>query len=202
MLLDSFFKFFPSICILVVFHFLSLYFKCKIDTKAIKQSSNFSIAYSIAPKVYCHLFLFDIYNLNIQNSYDYWSNNESVLFSQLFNHIFLSIYFVFLSINFVCIEKNIWSYIPTRNKTWTNTVFIVLFIHLMYLFVKLYTMNNIKYYFNSIPIIYWIVTIIWPIILIIFNEFYKMFEIKEILRQYKKIRLDFDTKLGMNSPFV
>jgi hypothetical protein len=39
-------------------------------------------------------------------------------FFKIINFIIL----VFLSFNYVCIEKNIWSYLPTRNKTWTKTV--------------------------------------------------------------------------------
>ena len=30
---------------------------------------------------------------NQSNTYNYWSNRESVQFSQLFNHFFISIYF-------------------------------------------------------------------------------------------------------------
>jgi hypothetical protein len=89
------FKFFPSICVLVVFHFMSLYFKCKIDTET-KMNNNNNNTVNNQSKNYCHLFIFDIFKLkqiNNLTSYDYWENNESVLFSQLFNHIFLSIYF-------------------------------------------------------------------------------------------------------------
>lgn len=91
------FKFFPSICVLVVFHFMSLYFKCKIDTETkMNNNNNSNNTVNNQSKNYCHLFIFDIFKLkqiNNLTSYDYWENNESVLFSQLFNHIFLSIYF-------------------------------------------------------------------------------------------------------------
>ena len=90
-----------------MFHFMSLYFKCKIDNNnntenqmVINNNNNQSTIINNnneSTKAYCHLFIFDISKLKQQmnnlTSYDYWENNESVLFSQLFNHIFLSIYF-------------------------------------------------------------------------------------------------------------
>jgi hypothetical protein len=109
-------------------------------------------------KVKCHLFVFDFYELQSDNNstyrnstmraYNYWSNGESIQFSQIFNHFFLSIYFgkkkeviqysnlmiffvhlftilVFISLNYVCIEKNIWSYLPFRNRTWTKTIILL-----------------------------------------------------------------------------
>lgn len=39
-------------------------------------------------------------------------------------------------------------------------------------------MNTVKTYFKAIPIEFWILTILWPILLIMFNEMYKIFEIK------------------------
>ena len=102
-------KFLPSICVLVVFHFLSLYFKCKEENNfkmALESSiANNSTVTTTATqhhftnatetKYKCHLFAFDLFSLKLNSatSYNYWSNNQSVQFSQLFNHFFLSIYF-------------------------------------------------------------------------------------------------------------
>lgn len=41
----------------------------------------------------------------------------------------------------------------------------------------------------------------WPIIVIIINLFVKRAEIKATIRQQRRARFDFNTKLGMNSPF-
>lgn len=62
-----FIKFFPSLCILVVFHFLSLYFKCKREhvSNKFEQNSLFmdtleSTANSTKANHQCHLFAFDL----------------------------------------------------------------------------------------------------------------------------------------------
>lgn len=129
-------KFFPSICVLVVFHFLSLFYKCKeensfnkIRQDNLSNSTNLNMFSNSTLEIRykCHLFAFDLFDLKLNSTktYNYWSNNESVQFSQLFNHFFFSIYFVFISSNYVCIEKSFISYVPFRNTTWTKCVITV-----------------------------------------------------------------------------
>ena len=121
-----------------------------------------------------------IFSKNHRHSFTSWSSYDTLLFSQIFNHFFLSIYFVFISLNYVCIEKSLWLYIPFKNKTWTKTIITVLLFHLLYLFTRLYTLTieRTLYYCKTISIEYWTITILWPFLLIILNEFFKYFEIK------------------------
>ena len=51
-------------------------------------------------------------------------------------------------------------------------------LHITYLLIKLFIMKKSYIYLKAIPIEFWILTILWPILLIIFNEIYKVFEIK------------------------
>ncbi|RWS16658.1 uncharacterized protein B4U79_14915 [Dinothrombium tinctorium] len=52
-----------------------------------------------------------------------------------------------------------------------------------------------------IPVYVLIVGLLWPILLLIINSLIKRHEIKVYKRQQRRARLDFGTKLGMNSPF-
>lgn len=115
-----------------------------------------------------------------ENRSGYWASYDNLLFSQLFNHFFLSIYFAFISLNYVCIEKSVWVYVPFKNKIWTRTIVIVVLLHMIYLIISLYMIDidRALAYCSSIPFEYWAITLVWPVILIVLNEFYKLFEIK------------------------
>jgi hypothetical protein len=118
--------------ILIIFHFLSLYFKCKNENELYSAYSEETSDIGQQPRLIktnsnnftlnhykCHLFAFDLLvdnfialslilafktclivlilrlhmKQNGSNTYNYWSKSESVQFSQLFNHFFLTIYF-------------------------------------------------------------------------------------------------------------
>ncbi len=179
-------KFFPSICILVIFHFLSLYSICKHDVQPIgipvnttEMSANRTNTTATRE---CSLFAIDlVFSADKQDRlFNYESSYESLLFTQIFTHFLISIYFVFLSINYVNVEKSLWAYVPFRNRTWTRTVATVLLFHLVYLFVRMYTLDfkQALRYWRFIPAEYWIVTAVWPFFLVVSNELFKFFEIK------------------------
>jgi len=56
----------------------------------------------------------------------------------------------------------------------------VLLFHLVYLFVRMYTLDfkQALRYWRFIPAEYWIVTAVWPFFLVVSNELFKFFEIK------------------------
>ena len=57
-------------------------------------------------------------------------------------------------------------------------VIIVFVIHLLYLVALLLIMDKTNEYFKAIPVVFWVVTGLWPILLIVINEIYKFFEIR------------------------
>lgn len=182
------FKFMPSACILVLFHFMNLYIMCKeINQTPQLANDTFTFANSTVESAErvekCSIFAIDVFFADYHEDHSFhnphWSNYDSLLFSQIFNHFFLSIYFVFISLNYVCIEKSLWQYIPFKNKTWTKTICVVMSFHLVYLFLRLYTaIERTVEYWHTIPGEYWVITTIWPILLLFLNEFFKLFEIK------------------------
>ncbi|OQV16992.1 Transmembrane protein 94 [Hypsibius exemplaris] len=52
-----------------------------------------------------------------------------------------------------------------------------------------------------VPYWVWLVGFLWPLFLLPLNELIKRFELAELDKQQKRARLQFGTKLGMNSPF-
>ncbi|CAF0705126.1 unnamed protein product [Brachionus calyciflorus] len=185
-------KFCPSILILIIFHFLSLVYNCELIQNDHSMSHNVS-----RPTLCCHPFK------NLMNgSMHYEYKENSIENSQIFNHMFMTVFLAFISVNYVCKEKSFWTYVPFKNKTWAKILVFILLIQSLILGINLLLSDSLINYISSLPVHYWVLICIWPIILVLFNEFYKVFEIKETIRQYKKSKLDFDTKLGMNSPFV
>ncbi|GFY60724.1 hypothetical protein TNIN_432411, partial [Trichonephila inaurata madagascariensis] len=54
---------------------------------------------------------------------------------------------------------------------------------------------------EHIPYYVWLLCGMWPFVVLPMNELIKYHEIKVNVRQQKRARLEFCTKLGMNSPF-
>ena len=62
--------------------------------------------------------------------------------------------------------------------------------------------SKIPYEFlTSLPLHIWATSFMWPILVIGINLIVKRAEIKATIRQQRRARFDFNTKLGMNSPF-
>ncbi|ODN05210.1 hypothetical protein Ocin01_01491 [Orchesella cincta] len=130
-----------------------------------------------------------------------WSceNADRLLFVQQFSLFFLVLYFVTISAGFVYRSKYIWVLNPLGNKIWVITSIFVLISQFMYGFLKVSFSKSIDY--TLLPIFSYIWGFLWSPILLAFNEILRRQEIKSNIRYEKRARLDFGTKLGMNSPF-
>ncbi|CAG7831377.1 unnamed protein product, partial [Allacma fusca] len=66
-----------------------------------------------------------------------------------------------------------------------------------------YTLIKLRSFsvFTLVPIYSYIWGFVWVVILVALNELLRRQEIKINIRYQKRARLDFGTKLGMNSPF-
>uniref|UniRef100_A0A3B4DQM9 Cation-transporting P-type ATPase C-terminal domain-containing protein n=1 Tax=Pygocentrus nattereri TaxID=42514 RepID=A0A3B4DQM9_PYGNA len=62
-------------------------------------------------------------------------------------------------------------------------------------------MSHHTFYISDVPMATWLLGIFWLIPLIFINEGIKLHEIRMRVRYQKRQKLQFDTKLGMNSPF-
>lgn len=98
-----------------------------------------------------------------------------------------------------------WQRSPTRNRFW---VIISLTLTVGQLLVNQFVLQvnlkstKIPYEFlASLPLHIWLISFMWPILVIGINLLVKRAEIKATIRQQRRARFDFNTKLGMNSPF-
>lgn len=128
----------------------------------------------------------------------------------LAQHIALSlvtVHLIVISLSFVHRQQSIWQKGFWTNRVWCFTVVLLLLIQSLFSYVMLNTRYgdcDIKErcYFNYL--LTWpIVTgyVLSPLIILCINELIKWLEIKADDRNQRRARLDFGTKLGMNSPF-
>ncbi|KAF4527294.1 hypothetical protein B566_EDAN001068 [Ephemera danica] len=113
------------------------------------------------------------------------------------------IYLVVISVGFVHRESPIWTESPTNNHLWVLSVLLVLVLQLGFSALNL-GLLVVEDRFPGLPDIPWLIYFlagVSPIVVFCINELVKQQEIKASVRQQKKARLEFGTKLGMNSPF-
>jgi len=130
-------------------------------------------------------------------------NKEGLYMVQSINLFFTTFYFVFLSVAFVHRTRQIWKTLPFSNKSWCKAVLICFTLQSLYTAVSIYLSNvpGVQYDFRVQYITYpLIMAVLWPIAIILIGEVMKRRYIKSFIRNQKRERLKFDTKLGMNSP--
>ncbi|OXU20778.1 hypothetical protein TSAR_005268 [Trichomalopsis sarcophagae] len=116
--------------------------------------------------------------------------------------VIIVLHFVTISVSFVHREYSIWRKMPFNNWIWFITACIVTCVQIA--FSGSVFCNNWKdedQRTENFPLhlpLYFLVSL--PLVFLI-NEFIKWQEIKVNVRYQKRARLEFTTKLGMNSPF-
>ncbi|KAG7210195.1 hypothetical protein KM043_011750 [Ampulex compressa] len=127
---------------------------------------------------------------------------DVILVVQHFALALLVLHFVIISLSFVHREYSIWKKLPASNHVWFLSAFIVLCAQAAFsgtVFCKFWKEEGKR--IESFPIhvpLFFLLSL--PIIFTI-NELIKWQEIKANVRYQKRARLEFGTKLGMNSPF-
>nr|XP_053634314.1 transmembrane protein 94-like [Cherax quadricarinatus] len=108
-----------------------------------------------------------------------------------------------ISISFVHRMYQLWTKNPLTNRWWASSVFVVLVLQVVYGSVSLSGSREASRGpgLKDIPAWLWLMAFIWPFVLIPLNEVIKRREIRVNVRYQKRARLEFGTKLGMNSPF-
>ncbi|KAG4070537.1 hypothetical protein HA402_001203 [Bradysia odoriphaga] len=110
------------------------------------------------------------------------------------------VHFVIISVSFVHRDGSIWNKNPFSNVPWVVVSSFIILI------------QSFTFFFNVIfdDIIFDNFSKVWPIVLFVFasgvvvfaiTEICKFEELKVNMRYQRRARLDFGTKLGMNSPF-
>ncbi|XP_054282537.1 transmembrane protein 94 isoform X2 [Macrosteles quadrilineatus] len=113
------------------------------------------------------------------------------------------LHFLVISISFVYRERLIWRRAPWKNVVWVFTFFLVLGLQSGFTLLSLqwhgYQYDTAETGWPEMPVV--LVTLTSLPLVFLVNESVKWQEIKANERYQKRARLDFGTKLGMNSPF-
>ena len=126
---------------------------------------------------------------------------------QHLNMLFGMFYLVCISLSFLFRDHQLWQKNLKNNLLWFKILGVLTFIQLIYtisvILILLYngTMINKHWNYAIAPLQVWGVWFVCAPIVIGINEFVKRKEIKVETRHQRRQKLDFGTKLGMNSPF-
>ena len=136
------------------------------------------------------------------------SSSPDIVVAQNCMSFFLVLYLIISSSNFVHRYHSMWKRNPFKNIIWAASIAVLILLHLLFCAVQLslsasaastYGVQPVK--IGVVPLEAWLLLVLWPITLVAILEGLKHSEIKRFVRQQKLQRLNFDTKLGMNSPF-
>ncbi|PSN29814.1 hypothetical protein C0J52_24796, partial [Blattella germanica] len=182
-------QFLPTILIVLLFYAITL--SCLCEEIVVHNNSTCTMVYPLPAA-----------NVT-QEPWGGWLNHQhSLLATQHMALILLVLHLVVISISFVEREYSIWHRSPHYNKVWLLSVIITLVLQIVYSGIALSSSNSSTS--PGISHISWHVLIFGlmsPLLIFLINELVKREEIKANVRYQKRARLEFGTKLGMNSPF-
>ncbi|KAL8593272.1 hypothetical protein ACOMHN_009926 [Nucella lapillus] len=185
-LMQFFLRFVPSIIISLICFGLTLY----------------SFCHNTAPD---ECFLYEISNMDYV-TYSNWEEKFSggLVMAQNIFHLFTLVFFVVISMSLVHWLDHIWHHVPFTNKLWSAIAVILLVLQVVFSSVDIVVRNRSVHHSMPLSDVHpavWVLLSVWPVVIIILNELVKYLEIRYFLQHQRRARLDFDTKLGMNSPF-
>ncbi|KAM4624186.1 transmembrane protein 94 isoform 2-T2 [Polymixia lowei] len=118
---------------------------------------------------------------------------------------FLALHTVVISLSYVHRSQPLWRKSPFGNTWWCLTVPVVLLGQVVQATVdyQLWRDRGSPMTFNleDIPLLAWLLVSLSPLLVVLVNEMVKLHEIRVRVRYQKRQKLQFETKLGMNSPF-
>lgn len=136
-----------------------------------------------------------------------WFNDfaNGLLSAQKLAAALIVLHTVFISITHVHRTKPLWRKSPLTNLWWALTVPVVLLGQLAQTAVdlQLWTHRASPVHFGpeDVPLLTWLLGCLSLILVVVTNEIVKLHEIRVRVRYQKRQKLQFETKLGMNSPF-
>ncbi|XP_077481268.1 transmembrane protein 94 isoform X4 [Stigmatopora argus] len=142
------------------------------------------------------------------------SNHAPCWFSKLSNGLlltqkvmtgFLVLHTVVISLCYVHRSQSLWRKSPFSNSWWCLTVPVVLVSHIVQATVDYQLWHDqdslLNFGLGDIPLLGWLLVSLSLLLVVVINEVVKLHEIRVRVRYQKRQKLQFETKLGMNSPF-
>uniref|UniRef100_A0A8C4SUU1 Transmembrane protein 94 n=1 Tax=Erpetoichthys calabaricus TaxID=27687 RepID=A0A8C4SUU1_ERPCA len=118
---------------------------------------------------------------------------------------FLALHTVVVSLSHVHRSKPLWRKSPFTNTWWCFAVPVVLLGQVIQAIVDFKLWNNVHstvvITMEDIPLWSWLLGSLSVFLVVVVNEMVKLHEIRVRVRYQKRQKLQFETKLGMNSPF-
>nr|XP_040124389.1 transmembrane protein 94 isoform X8 [Ictidomys tridecemlineatus] len=130
---------------------------------------------------------------------------NGLLSAQKLTAALIVLHTVFISITHVHRTKPLWRKSPLTNLWWAMTVPVVLLGQVVQTAVdlQLWTHRDSRIHFGleDVPLLTWLLGCLSLVLVVVTNEIVKLHEIRVRVRYQKRQKLQFETKLGMNSPF-
>ncbi|KAH0518681.1 hypothetical protein LTLLF_115435 [Microtus ochrogaster] len=130
---------------------------------------------------------------------------NGLLSAQKLTAALIVLHTVFISITHVHRTKPLWRKSPLTNLWWAVTVPVVLLGQVVQTVVdlQLWTHRDTRVHFGleDVPLLTWLLGCLSLVLVVVTNEIVKLHEIRVRVRYQKRQNLQFETKLGMNSPF-
>ncbi|KAJ8246442.1 hypothetical protein GJAV_G00267840 [Gymnothorax javanicus] len=131
---------------------------------------------------------------------------NGLLLSQKVMAGFLALHTVVISLSYVHRSQPLWRKSPFSNTWWCLTVPVVLLGQVVQATVDFQlwqdrSANNVRFGLRDVPMLVWLLVSLSPLLVVMINEAVKLHEIRVRVRYQKRQKLQFETKLGMNSPF-
>uniref|UniRef100_A0A7M4EA37 Transmembrane protein 94 n=1 Tax=Crocodylus porosus TaxID=8502 RepID=A0A7M4EA37_CROPO len=131
--------------------------------------------------------------------------SNALLLAQKLTAGLIVLHTVFISITHVHRTQPLWKKSPLSNRWWAMTVIVVLLGQVVQTALDLNLWVNLEspLPFSSLHVspVSWLLGFLSLILVVIINEIVKLHEIRVRVRYQKRQKLQFETKLGMNSPF-
>uniref|UniRef100_A0A8C1QLY2 Transmembrane protein 94 n=1 Tax=Cyprinus carpio TaxID=7962 RepID=A0A8C1QLY2_CYPCA len=153
-------------------------------------------------------------NLTKTNTECYFLCDGPQWFSELSNGLlliqkimagFLALHTVVISLSYVHRSQPLWRKNPFSNTWWCLTVPVVLLGQVVQAVIDYQLWQDrsteVVFTLHHIPLLVWLLVSLSIVLVVLINEVVKLHEIRIRVRYQKRQKLQFETKLGMNSPF-
>lgn len=105
---------------------------------------------------------------------------------------------VFFSMSSLHRTLSLFAYNPFRNVPWIMACIVSLVLQVAFFLVFTYSDLSL---FAKLEWYIYLIIFLWPIAILFMNELVKSIERKRYIREQKILKLRFETKLGMHSPY-
>ncbi|KAM9210912.1 transmembrane protein 94 isoform 7-T8 [Dugong dugon] len=130
---------------------------------------------------------------------------NGLLLAQKLTAALIVLHTVFISVTHVHRTKPLWRKSPLTNLWWAMTVPVVLLGQVVQMAVDLqlwmHRASRVHFGLEDVPLLTWLLGCLSLMLVVVTNEVVKLHEIRVRVRYQKRQKLQFETKLGMNSPF-